>query len=89
MGINMTFSEKEKHVLSSLVRLGENALALSIRDDIERRQNIHYSVHEIFEELRRLEDRGLACSCLVGSKIFFNITESGESAAFPEPLMSE
>jgi hypothetical protein len=70
-------SEKENLVLVSLARHGQNALATSIRDDIERREGDHYSAHEIFEELQRLETLGLASSSMSGSRVYFHhITDS-------------
>lgn len=76
----MTFSQKEKHVLGSLARFGKNALAGDIREDIENRENVHYSAHEVFEELQKLETRGLAYSHASGARLYFHITDTGKAA---------
>lgn len=81
-------SEFQELVLLALVRLGEKAYGMRVRQEIEARADRHVSIGAVYETLNRLEQKGLVNSHLGAStpqrggraKRFFHITASGVSA---------
>ncbi len=53
-------SELEVLALAALLRLGDDAYGVAIRDDILERTGRSVSIGSLYKALQRLEDRGLA-----------------------------
>ena len=52
----------EQLVLLALVRLGDEAYGISVRDEIARRAGRHLSVGSIYKTLLRLEEKGFVAA---------------------------
>jgi PadR family transcriptional regulator, regulatory protein PadR len=59
-----TLGTLELAVMLAVVRLGDDAYGLSVRDDVSSRARHDYSVGAVYTTLHRLEDKGLVASSL-------------------------
>jgi PadR family transcriptional regulator, regulatory protein PadR len=80
--------EFEQLVLLALVRLGENAYGMTVREEIARRARRDVSLGSVYKTLERLKDKGLV-SATIGEptperggrrKKFFHLAPSGARA---------
>jgi DNA-binding PadR family transcriptional regulator len=59
---NTTLGTLELSALLAVVRLGDDAYGLAVRNDLSERAGRDYSVGAIYTTLQRLEDKGLLAS---------------------------
>ena len=57
--MSQPISDLEVLALAALLRLGEDAYGIAIRDDIAARTGRDVSIGSLYKALQRLEDRGL------------------------------
>ncbi|KPJ78702.1 MAG: hypothetical protein AMS19_11890 [Gemmatimonas sp. SG8_23] len=57
--MTQSISDLEVLALAALLRLGEDAYGIAIRDDIAARTGRDVSIGSLYKALQRLEDRGL------------------------------
>lgn len=80
--------EFEQLVLLALLRLGDNAYGVTIRQEIEQRAERSTSIGAVYATLDRLEAKGYVASRLAGptaerggrAKRFFHLTAEGVAA---------
>jgi DNA-binding PadR family transcriptional regulator len=83
-----TLGEFEQIVLLAIVRLGENAYGVTLRQEIRARTDRHPSPGALYTTVDRLEDKGLITSRLGDptplrggrAKRFFKVTAKGMTA---------
>ena len=62
MAARAYLGELEQIVLLALIRLGDNAYGVPIRQEIERRTKRSLSIGALYRTLERLEDKGFVSS---------------------------